>query len=128
MNKSYKIYVYTSKESFYFAILFLQILFYKYKLTSPQYEIKAQESLKIYKAVITVSAPLAVPVFWWNAILKSNLIETKYPSRSPQGYWHILLQSTAWYTGVKQHQPRLLLGCVTVLVCQFLLIVLRMRL
>ena len=40
----------------------------------------------------------------------------------------ILLQSTAWYTGVKQHWPRLLLGWVTVLVCQFLLIVLQMRL
>ena len=29
----------------------------------------------------------------------------------------ILLQSTAWYTGVKQHQPQVLLGWVTVLVC-----------
>ena len=36
----------------------------------------------------------------------------------------ILLQSTARYNGVKQHQPRLVLGWVTVLVCQFLLIVL----
>ena len=40
----------------------------------------------------------------------------------------ILLQSTAWYTWVKQHRPRLLLGWVTVLVCEFVLIVLRIRL
>ena len=40
----------------------------------------------------------------------------------------ILLQSTAWYTEVKQHWPRFVLGWVTVLVCQFLLIVLLMRL
>ena len=39
----------------------------------------------------------------------------------------ILLKSTAWYTGVKQHQPRLV-GWMTVLVCKFMLIVLRMRL
>ena len=40
----------------------------------------------------------------------------------------ILLRSTAWYTLVKQHRPQLVLGWVTILVCQFLLIVLRMRL
>ena len=40
----------------------------------------------------------------------------------------ILLQSTAWYSRVNQCQPPLVLGWVTVLVCQFLLIILRMRL
>ena len=39
----------------------------------------------------------------------------------------ILLQSTAWYAGVKQHRPQFVLGWVTVL-CQFLLIILQMRL
>ena len=38
----------------------------------------------------------------------------------------ILLQSTAQYAGVKQHRPWFLLGWVTVALCQFLLIVLRM--
>ena len=33
----------------------------------------------------------------------------------------ILLQSTAWFNKVKQHWPWLVLGWVTVLVCQFLL-------
>ena len=40
----------------------------------------------------------------------------------------ILLKSTALYTGVKQHRPRLILGWVSILVCQFLVIVLRIRL
>ena len=31
----------------------------------------------------------------------------------------ILLQSSAWYTGVKQHLPRFVHGWVIVLVCQF---------
>ena len=39
----------------------------------------------------------------------------------------ILLQSTTWYIGINQHWPRCVLGWVTVLVCQFLLIVLQMR-
>ena len=37
----------------------------------------------------------------------------------------ILLQSTAWYAGVKQHQPQFVLGWMTIIVCQFLLIILR---
>ena len=40
----------------------------------------------------------------------------------------ILVRSTARYDGVQQQRPWLVHGCVTVLVCQFLLIVLRMRL
>ena len=40
----------------------------------------------------------------------------------------ILLQSTARYEQVEQHRPRFVLGWVTVLVFQFLLIVLPMRL
>ena len=40
----------------------------------------------------------------------------------------ILLQSTIWYTEVKQHRPRLVLGLVSVFECQFLLIVFRVRL
>ena len=39
----------------------------------------------------------------------------------------ILLQPTALYAGVKQLRPWFVLGWVTILVCQFLLIVLRMR-
>ena len=34
----------------------------------------------------------------------------------------ILLQSAAWYTGVKQHWPRFVLGWATINICQFLLI------
>ena len=40
----------------------------------------------------------------------------------------ILLQSNIWYTGVKQYHPRFELGLVTVLVCEFLLLVLMIRL
>ena len=40
----------------------------------------------------------------------------------------ILLQSTAWCTGVKQHRPWFVLRWVTVIVCQILLIILRMKL
>ena len=39
-----------------------------------------------------------------------------------------LLRSTALYNGVKQRRPRLVLERMTVSICQFLLIVLRMRL
>ena len=46
---------------------------------------------------------------------------------SASGYWHTAT-STAWYTRVKQHRPQVLLGWVTILVCQFLLIVRWMRL
>ena len=42
-------------------------------------------------------------------------------------YWYTATVN-AWYNGVKQHRPWLGLGWVTVLVCQFLLIVLWMRL
>ena len=38
----------------------------------------------------------------------------------------ILQRSTAWYSRVEQRRPRLVLTWVTVLVCQFLLIVFRM--
>ena len=40
----------------------------------------------------------------------------------------ILLQSIAWYNRVQQQRPRLVLGWVTVSVCQFLVIVLRIKL
>ena len=40
----------------------------------------------------------------------------------------ILLRPTARYNGVKQHRPWFLLGWVTILVCQFLLVFLWMRL
>ena len=40
----------------------------------------------------------------------------------------ILIKSTEWYNRVKQRRSRLVLGCVIVSVCQFLMIVLQMRL
>ena len=43
------------------------------------------------------------------------------------GYWHTATVNCL-YTRFKQHQPRFVLGWVTVLVCQLLLIVLWMRL
>ena len=46
------------------------------------------------------------------------------------GNWSIGIQlhPTAWNNRAKQHQPRFVHGWMTLLVCQFLLIVLRMSL
>ena len=79
---------------------------------------------KKYLCHLTLQSPLNLRTF-----TSHNLSVAFYIGE----YWTsvvigILLQSTAWCTGVKQHRPWLVLGWVTVVIFQSLLIVLRMRL
>ena len=77
--------------------------------------------------------PSGLYIKWSQVLLKVILLAWmqdgcwKWLNTSMSVVNSILPQLTACFTGVEQHRPQFVLGWVTVIVCQFLLIVFRMR-